>query len=60
MKVIKRDGREVDYDRQKIITAIQKANILSTSGGTLLNLFKIKGSCIMLLLSARLLSRAGA
>ena len=26
MKVIKRDGREVDYDRQKIITAIQKAN----------------------------------
>ena len=26
MKVIKRDGRSVDYDRQKIVTAIQKAN----------------------------------
>ncbi len=26
MKVIKRDGREVDYDRQKIVTAISKAN----------------------------------
>lgn len=26
MKIIKRDGREVDYDRSKIITAITKAN----------------------------------
>ena len=26
MKVIKRDGRVVDYDRSKVITAIQKAN----------------------------------
>ena len=26
MKVIKRDGRSVEYDRQKIVTAIQKAN----------------------------------
>ena len=26
MKIIKRDGRVVDYDRQKISTAIQKAN----------------------------------
>ena len=26
MKVIKRDGREVMYDRNKIILAIQKAN----------------------------------
>ncbi len=26
MKVIKRDGRSVDYDRQKIVIAIQKAN----------------------------------
>ena len=26
MKVIKRDGREVTYDRNKIIIAIQKAN----------------------------------
>ncbi len=26
MKVIKRDGREVGYDRNKIIIAIQKAN----------------------------------
>ena len=26
MKVIKRDGRAVDYDREKIITAIKKAN----------------------------------
>ncbi len=26
MKVIKRDGREVDYDRNKIVIAIQKAN----------------------------------
>ena len=26
MKIIKRDGREVDYDRSKIITAINKAN----------------------------------
>ena len=26
MKVIKRDGRSVDYDRSKIVTAIQKAN----------------------------------
>ena len=26
MKIIKRDGREVDYDRSKIITAISKAN----------------------------------
>ena len=26
MKVIKRDGRVVDYDRNKIIVAIQKAN----------------------------------
>lgn len=26
MKIIKRDGREVDYDRSKIITAIHKAN----------------------------------
>ena len=26
MKVIKRDGRVVDYDREKIVTAIQKAN----------------------------------
>lgn len=26
MKVIKRDGRHVDYDRNKIVTAIQKAN----------------------------------
>ena len=26
MKVIKRDGREVNYDRNKIIIAIQKAN----------------------------------
>lgn len=27
MKIIKRDGREVDYDRSKIITAINKANV---------------------------------
>ena len=26
MKIIKRDGRVVDYDRQKIVTAIEKAN----------------------------------
>ena len=26
MKVIKRDGRHVDYDRNKIVIAIQKAN----------------------------------
>ena len=26
MKVIKRDGRAVDYDRQKIVKAIGKAN----------------------------------
>ena len=26
MKVIKRDGRAVDYNREKITTAIQKAN----------------------------------
>ena len=26
MKVIKRDGRAVDYDRNKIVTAIEKAN----------------------------------
>ena len=26
MKVIKRDGRAVDYDRQKIVIAIEKAN----------------------------------
>ena len=26
MKVIKRDGRAVDYDRQKILIAIGKAN----------------------------------
>ena len=26
MKVIKRDGRVVDYDRTKIVTAIEKAN----------------------------------
>ena len=26
MKIIKRDGRIVDYDRQKIIVAIEKAN----------------------------------
>ena len=26
MKVIKRDGRVVDYDREKISVAIQKAN----------------------------------
>ena len=26
MKVIKRDGTTVDFDRSKIITAIQKAN----------------------------------
>ena len=26
MKVIKRDGRLVDYDRNKIFVAIQKAN----------------------------------
>ena len=26
MKIIKRDGREVDYNRSKIITAIKKAN----------------------------------
>lgn len=26
MKVVKRDGSVVDYDRSKIITAIQKAN----------------------------------
>ena len=26
MKVIKRDGRAVDYDRQKIVVAIEKAN----------------------------------
>ena len=26
MKVIKRDGRVVDYDRNKIIVSIQKAN----------------------------------
>ena len=26
MKVIKRDGRVVDYDREKIAIAIQKAN----------------------------------
>ena len=26
MKVIKRDGRAVDYDRQKIKIAIEKAN----------------------------------
>ena len=26
MKVIKRDGRAVDYDRSKISTAIEKAN----------------------------------
>ena len=26
MKVIKRDGRAVDYDREKIVIAIEKAN----------------------------------
>ena len=26
MKVIKRDGRAVDYDKQKIVVAIEKAN----------------------------------
>ena len=26
MIIIKRDGREANYDRQKIVTAIQKAN----------------------------------
>ena len=26
MKVIKRNGNEVSYDRNKIITAVQKAN----------------------------------
>ena len=26
MKIIKRDGRAVDYDRSKIVTAIEKAN----------------------------------
>ena len=26
MKVIKRDGRAVEYDRQKIVIAIEKAN----------------------------------
>ena len=26
MKVIKRDGRRVEYDRNKIVVAIQKAN----------------------------------
>ena len=26
MKVIKRDGRAVDYDRQRIVIAIEKAN----------------------------------
>ena len=26
MRIIKRDGRDVDYDRSKIITAISKAN----------------------------------
>lgn len=26
MKIIKRDGRVVDYDRQKIAVAIEKAN----------------------------------
>ena len=26
MKVIKRDGRIVEYDRNKILTAIRKAN----------------------------------
>ncbi len=26
MKIIKRDGRAVDYDREKIVTAIEKAN----------------------------------
>ena len=26
MKVIKRDGSVVEYDRNKIVTAIQKAN----------------------------------
>ena len=26
MKVIKRDGSSVDYDRSKIVTAIEKAN----------------------------------
>ncbi len=26
MKVIKRDGRRVEYDRNKIVLAIQKAN----------------------------------
>ena len=26
MKIIKRDGRIVDYDRQKIAVAIEKAN----------------------------------
>ena len=27
MKVVKRDGRVVDYDRNKIVVAIQKANV---------------------------------
>ena len=27
MKVTKRDGRVVDYDRNKIVLAIQKANV---------------------------------
>ena len=26
MKVIKRDGRVTDYDRTKVVTAIEKAN----------------------------------
>ena len=26
MKVIKRDGRTIDFDRQKIVVAIEKAN----------------------------------
>ena len=33
MKVIKRDGSIVDYDRSKISTAIQKANDEVPGGG---------------------------
>ena len=41
MKIVKRDGRVIDYDRQKIAIAIGKANDKIPEKGTRINPYDI-------------------
>ena len=42
MQVVKRDGRIVDFDKQKILAAIEKANVVGKKTGELVDTSKLK------------------